>query len=152
MCLVPKRCNDMMNLGRLQGFEVCICILLIIITRQGKLLYLSVIVCTIYPSCLFSACSSVVLSCMLWWGFKGGGWHTSHCKPEVIYLLFLQNVRSVKASASFNETYYKWWPSLLCPLVRSRGINPLTAPAEFSNIQEGTCELQPHRLQLVACN
>lgn len=22
MCLVPKRCNDMMNLGRLQGFEV----------------------------------------------------------------------------------------------------------------------------------
>lgn len=22
MCFVPKRCNDMMNVGRLQGFEV----------------------------------------------------------------------------------------------------------------------------------
>lgn len=22
MCIVPKRCNDMMNVGRLQGFEV----------------------------------------------------------------------------------------------------------------------------------
>lgn len=22
MCVVPKRCNDMMNVGRLQGFEV----------------------------------------------------------------------------------------------------------------------------------
>lgn len=27
MCLVPKRCNDMMNLGRLQGFEVSLCFL-----------------------------------------------------------------------------------------------------------------------------
>lgn len=24
MCFVPKRCNDMMNVGRLQGFEVCL--------------------------------------------------------------------------------------------------------------------------------
>uniref|UniRef100_A0A3B5LSJ2 DH domain-containing protein n=1 Tax=Xiphophorus couchianus TaxID=32473 RepID=A0A3B5LSJ2_9TELE len=24
MCLVPKRCDDMMNVGRLQGFEVCL--------------------------------------------------------------------------------------------------------------------------------
>ncbi|XP_031518260.1 kalirin isoform X28 [Papio anubis] len=31
MCLVPKRCNDMMNLGRLQGFEGTL-------TAQGKLL------------------------------------------------------------------------------------------------------------------
>ncbi|XP_071990963.1 rho guanine nucleotide exchange factor 25 isoform X3 [Engystomops pustulosus] len=31
MCFVPKRCNDMMNLGRLQGFEGKI-------TAQGKLL------------------------------------------------------------------------------------------------------------------
>ncbi|XP_058888327.1 kalirin isoform X3 [Acipenser ruthenus] len=31
MCLVPKRCNDMMNLGRLQGFEGKL-------TAQGKLL------------------------------------------------------------------------------------------------------------------
>ncbi|XP_042192248.1 kalirin isoform X3 [Callorhinchus milii] len=31
MCLVPKRCNDMMNLGRLEGFEGKI-------TAQGKLL------------------------------------------------------------------------------------------------------------------
>nr|XP_033793373.1 rho guanine nucleotide exchange factor 25 isoform X3 [Geotrypetes seraphini] len=31
MCIVPKRCNDMMNLGRLQGFEGKI-------TAQGKLL------------------------------------------------------------------------------------------------------------------
>lgn len=22
MCIVPKRCNDMMNVGRLQGFDV----------------------------------------------------------------------------------------------------------------------------------
>lgn len=22
MCVVPKRCNDMMNVGRLQGFDV----------------------------------------------------------------------------------------------------------------------------------
>lgn len=25
MCIVPKRCNDMMNVGRLQGFDVNIC-------------------------------------------------------------------------------------------------------------------------------
>lgn len=25
MSLVPKRCNDMMNLGRLQGYEVYLC-------------------------------------------------------------------------------------------------------------------------------
>ncbi|XP_039901308.1 rho guanine nucleotide exchange factor 25-like [Simochromis diagramma] len=31
MCFVPKRCNDMMNVGRLQGFEGKI-------TAQGKLL------------------------------------------------------------------------------------------------------------------
>lgn len=26
MSLVPKRCNDMMNLGRLQGYEVHLCV------------------------------------------------------------------------------------------------------------------------------
>lgn len=26
MSLVPKRCNDMMNLGRLQGYEVHLCL------------------------------------------------------------------------------------------------------------------------------
>lgn len=27
MCIVPKRCNDMMNVGRLQGFDVMHCLL-----------------------------------------------------------------------------------------------------------------------------
>lgn len=64
MCLVPKRCNDMMNLGRLQGFEVCSAL---ITTRLGKVFYLSVIVSTIspIPGCLSSALS-VVVSSMLW--------------------------------------------------------------------------------------
>lgn len=26
MCIVPKRCNDMMNVGRLQGFDVSFCV------------------------------------------------------------------------------------------------------------------------------
>ena len=32
MCFVPKRCNDMMNVGRLQGFEV----------RHAFLIYLTI--------------------------------------------------------------------------------------------------------------
>lgn len=54
----------MMNLGRLQGFEVCSAL---ITTRLGKVFYLSVIVSTIspIPGCLSSALS-VVVSSMLW--------------------------------------------------------------------------------------
>lgn len=148
MCLVPKRCNDMMNLGRLQGFEVCICILLIIPTRQGKVFYPSMIVSTICPTpgCFHSACSSPVLSCMLWWCFKGAGdipltlnlWQSivsskcevckSFCKFELHFLYRLPEQN-------------KWWTRLLCLLVRSPNINVLTAPSDFGNIQERACEL-----------
>ncbi|XP_066440511.1 rho guanine nucleotide exchange factor 25 isoform X2 [Eleutherodactylus coqui] len=45
MCFVPKRCNDMMNLGRLQGFEGKI-------TAQGKLLQQDTFMVT-EPECGF---------------------------------------------------------------------------------------------------
>lgn len=36
MCFVPKRCNDMMNVGRLQGFEVRIVVFLFKIFRWSQ--------------------------------------------------------------------------------------------------------------------
>lgn len=36
MSLVPKRCNDMMNLGRLQGYEVCLSVSLSVTQKNAS--------------------------------------------------------------------------------------------------------------------
>lgn len=46
MCFVPKRCNDMMNVGRLQGFEVCL-LHVVPLTVQGSCSPIACCVCCV---------------------------------------------------------------------------------------------------------
>lgn len=56
MCVVPKRCNDMMNVGRLQGFEVRCSLHLIVLQKPN----LPVLPSPSLPSFLISAQGKIV--------------------------------------------------------------------------------------------
>lgn len=56
MCVVPKRCNDMMNVGRLQGFEVRGVLNLNVMQKSN----LPVLPSSSLPSLLFSLQGKIV--------------------------------------------------------------------------------------------
>lgn len=74
MCFVPKRCNDMMNVGRLQGFDVRILFFVFCQWRSNK------------RKCPLPS----VLTC----GFRGKSQLRASCFSRILFLSVSRNVDS----------------------------------------------------------